>query len=100
MRGAKVFYFIGLLFKYLGEVMITQISGSNIYGVIKDPRHKAQSVQFKGRSTIPYKNDSNNEKEHRHKNALWTSVAIVAGMVFLSVGYFMLSGLNAVKKTV
>lgn len=83
--------------------MITQISGPNTYGVAKDPRRKAQSVRFKERSMIPYKSNYNNdsfnkEYEHQQKRALWSSVAIVAGAVLFTVGYFMLSGLKTVKK--
>lgn len=82
--------------------MITQISGPNTYGVAKDPRRKAQSVRFKERSMIPYKSNYNDgfnkEYEHQQKQALWRSVAIVAGAVLFTVGYFMLSGLKTVKK--
>lgn len=83
--------------------MITQVSGPNTYGVTKDPRRKAQSVRFKERSMIPYKSNYdgyNKEYERQQKNALWTSISIVAGAVLFTVGYFMLSGLKTAKKAV
>ena len=78
--------------------MITQISGLNAGGVTKDPRRKAQRIQFKHRSNIPYKSNYDRETDRQQKNALWTSASIVMGSVLFTVGYFMLSGLKHVKK--
>ena len=83
---------------YLGEVMITQISGLNANGVTKDPRRKAQRIQFKHSANIPYKSNYNSEYERQQRSALYTSVSIVIGSVLFTVGYFMLSGLKTIKK--
>ncbi|MFA7658451.1 MAG: hypothetical protein WCY19_03360 [Candidatus Gastranaerophilaceae bacterium] len=77
--------------------MITQVSGLNVSGVTKDPRRKAQSIQFRRHSNIPYKSNYDTEYERQQRNALWTSVSIVIGSVLFTVGYFMLSGLKRVK---
>jgi len=83
---------------YLGEVMITQISGLNASGVTKDPRRKAQRIQFKHSANIPYKSNYHPEYERQQRSALYTSVSIVIGSVLFTVGYFMLSGLKNIKK--
>lgn len=80
--------------RYLGEVMITQVSGLNTSGVIKDPRRKAQSIQFKHRANIPYKGGYNEQYEKQKSNALWTSVSIVLGAVLFTIGYFLVSALK------
>ncbi len=81
--------------------MITQVSGFNAGGVARDPRRKAQSIQFKRQSKIPYKSANNSayakEFKKQQKHALGTSVAIVAGSVLFTVGYFMLSGLKTMR---
>ena len=79
--------------------MITQV---NAYGsgVVKDPRRKAQSVQFKHRANIPYTGQYNKEFEQQRNNALWTSFSIVAGSILFTVGYFMISAWNAGTKNV
>jgi len=82
---------------YLGDVMITQVSGLNAGGVAKDPRRKAQRIQFKRGSNIPYQSNYNKDYDRQQRNALLTSVSIVIGSVLFTVGYFMLSGLKNVK---
>ena len=79
---------------YLGEVMITQVSGHDTIGVMKDPRRKAQSIQFKHRANIPYKSGYNEQYEKQKSNALWTSVSIVMGAVLFTIGYFVISALR------
>lgn len=76
--------------------MITQVSGLNTSGVIKDPRRKAQSIQFKHRANIPYegKGGYNEQYEKQKSNALWTSVSIVLGAVLFTIGYFLVSALK------
>lgn len=78
--------------------MITQVSGLNSVSVAKDPRRKAQSIQFKSpRSNISYKSD-HNELYHRQKNdALWTSISIVAGSTLFTLGYFVFMALKKAK---
>lgn len=85
-------YVLFLDIRYSGEVMITQVSGFNVSGVTKDPRRKAQSIQFKRHSNIPYKSGYDEEFERQQRNALWTSISIVVGSVLFVVGYFLLSG--------
>lgn len=99
MRAINVFFLNKILIGYLGDVMITQVSGLNTSGVTKDPRRKAQRIQFKHSANIPYKSNYNLEYERQQRNALLTSVSIVMGSVLFTVGYFMLSGLKHVKKT-
>ena len=78
-------------------VFFTQVSAFNVSGVTKDPRRKAQSIQFKRHSNIPYKSGYDEEFEREQRNALWTSVSIVVGAVVFVVGYFLLSGIKRVK---
>lgn len=78
--------------------MITQISGLDTRGVTKkDPRRKAQSVQFRKKVNIPYKQGIDAQYVQQKKNALWTSVSIVAGAVLFTVGYFLLAGMKNAK---
>lgn len=77
--------------------MITQVNGLGS-GVIKDPRRKAQSVQFKHRSTIPYKSGYNEQYAQQKNNALWTSLSIVAGSILFAIGYFMLTSWHHASK--
>lgn len=92
MRAIKV-----SVFRILGEVMITQVSGLSVNSVTKDPRRKAQSVKFRNHSRIPYTHNYEEEYARQQKNALWTSVSIVAGSVLFTVGYFMLSSIKGAK---
>lgn len=85
---------------YLGEVMITQISGLNVSGVTKDPRRKAQRIQFRHGANIPYKSSHSQEYDRQQRSALFTSLSIVIGSVLFTIGYFMLAGLKNVKKAV
>lgn len=96
---ATTFSFNKVNLKYLGEVMITQVGGCNTVGVTKDPRRKAQRVQFKDCSNIPYTQNYkyNKEYERQQKNALWTSVLIVLGALLFTTGYFMLSSMKKAK---
>lgn len=74
--------------------MITQVSGLDTRGVTKDPRRKAQSVQFKKQLNIPYTQNNDTEHVRQKKNALWTSVSIIAGALLLVVGYFLIGGMK------
>lgn len=78
--------------------MITQVMSYNP-AVRKDPRRKAQSVQFKEHSNIPYTQNHKYEREYvrQRKNALWTSVSIVLGALLFTMGYFMLSNIKKAK---
>lgn len=80
--------------------MITQVSGLNAIGSAKDPRRKAQSIQFRHHSNIPYTQNYKYDKtyERQQKNALWTSAAIVIGALFATMGYFVLTNAAKVKK--
>lgn len=80
--------------------MITQVSGLDVRGVKKDPRRKAQSVQFRNKVNIPYTNNSDTGYVREKKNALWTSVSIVAGAILFTVGYFLLAGMKKAKNAV
>ena len=73
--------------------MITQVSGPNSDVVVKDPRRKAQRVQFKHSAQIPYQS-SYSKYERQQKNALWTSIYIVLGSVIFTAGYLLLSGIR------
>lgn len=75
----------------IGEEMITKVNGPSFSGIVKDPRRKAQSMQFKNSSFISAKNDCGDQFVQRKNNALLTSVSIVAGSILFTVGYFMLS---------
>lgn len=79
--------------------MITQVSGRNAVSVTKDPRRKAQSIQFRDRSNIPYTQNYKYDREYerQQKNALWTSVSIVLGALLFTMGYFMLSSMKKAK---
>lgn len=77
--------------------MITQVSGLDSIRVKRDPRRKAQSVQFKNRANIPYKGGYDDMYAKQRDNALWTSVSIVAGSILFTIGYFMITALNAKK---
>lgn len=78
--------------------MITQVNALGS-GVIKDPRRKAQSVQFKRGADIPYKSGYNEQFTRQKNNALWTSFSIVAGSILFTIGYFMLAALNTGAKS-
>lgn len=94
------------LYMFLGEVMITQVSGPSTVGVTKDPRRKSQSLKFDKRARIPhnakfikegvdsYSPTYLREYERQQKNALWTSVSIVLGSALFTIGYFTLSALK------
>lgn len=71
--------------------MITKVSGLNPDCVIKDPRRKAQRVQFKHSANIPYKSNYDTEYRQQQKNALWTSMSIVLGSLVFMAGYFILT---------
>ena len=43
----------------LGEVMITQVSGLSSGVATKDPRRKAQRIQFRHSTQIPYQSSYN-----------------------------------------
>ena len=75
--------------------MITQVCGPSVSGVTKDPRRKAQSVQFKHRSNIAYSQNytsSNNPYIREEQKAMKTSTAIVLGSFLCVLGYFLFSG--------
>lgn len=96
MRKLNDLFYIG----YLGEVMITQVSGLNVNSVAKDPRRKAQSVQFKHSSRVAYKQNYENEYAAQQRKSLMTSIAIVAGAILVTIGYFVFSGLKQAKTAV
>lgn len=79
--------------------MITQVCCPNNGGVAKDPRRKAQSVQFKHHSNIPYYQNysgySNSYREEEQK-AMRTSTAVVLGSFLCVLGYFLFSGCKKV----
>lgn len=81
--------------------MITQVNGFNAGGVARDPRRKAQSIQFKRQSKIPYKSAANStyakEFKKQQNNAIGKSIAVVAGAFLFGVGYFMISGLRTMR---
>ncbi len=78
--------------------MITKVTGHAAVGVAKDPRRKSQSVQFKKRPTIPYKSGEELlEYRRQQKNALFTSMSIVAGSLLFTIGYFALAGAKRIK---
>lgn len=80
--------------------MITQVSSFDTRGITKDPRRKAQSVQFKNKLNIPYTQNNDTEYVKQKKNALWTSVTIVAGTLLFAVGFLLLSGMKTAKNNV
>lgn len=71
--------------------MITQVSGFNAGGIIRDPRRKSQSVEFKHQAKIPYKSAAaaeayGKEFKQQQQKALRTSIATIAGCgLFLSL---------------
>ena len=80
--------------------MITQVCGPSVSGIPKDPRRKAQSVQFKHHSNISYSQNytsSNNPYIEQEQKAMRTSTSIVIGSVLCVLGYFLLSGLKKSK---
>ena len=77
--------------------MITQVSGLSSGVVTKDPRRKAQRIQFRHSTQIPYQSSYNKEYERQRKNALWTSVYIVLGSVLFTAGYFLFTGSKIAK---
>lgn len=78
--------------------MITQVSSLNVRGAaVRDPRRKAQSVQFRNNSKIPYTMDYNEQISKHQNSALWSSIAIVAGSILFTMGFFMLSALKNMK---
>ena len=89
-------FFVG----YLGEIMITQVSGRISTSVFKDPRRRAQSVQFKNRNYIPYKGNNEADNKEQVKKAVFTSVAVVAGSIAFMIGYFLLSARGLKKPRV
>lgn len=91
IRELYVFF---LVIWILGEVMITQVNSLGS-PVLRDPRRKAQSVQFKHRSNIPFKNDYNEQYVQQKNNALWTSISIVGGSLLFMLGYFLFSALKS-----
>lgn len=76
--------------------MITQV-GLNGICAAKDPRRKAQSVQFRRRSNIPYKSETDKEYERQQNNALKKSLALVGGAALFTIGYFTLAGMRMVR---
>jgi len=74
--------------------MITKVNCLDASGAVKDPRRKAQSMQFKNSATIPYQSGYNHQFEKQKNNALWTSISIVAGSILFTVGYFMVSAIG------
>lgn len=78
--------------------MITQVSGLSSGVIAKDPRRKAQRIQFRHSAQIPYQSSYNKDYEQQQKNALWTSVSIVLGSVLFTAGYFFFSGLKTIGK--
>lgn len=79
--------------------MITQVSSLNVgAGAIRDPRRKAQSVQFRNNSKIPYIDNSSGRVSKEQNSALWSSIAIVAGSILFTMGFFMLSAIRNMKK--
>ena len=78
--------------------MITSVNSFNPSGVIKDPRRKSQSVQFKERAVVPYKDAYTQQHSNQKSNALLTSSSIVAGSVLFTIGYFLLSAMSMSAK--
>lgn len=78
--------------------MITQVGGPSSGVVAKDPRRKAQRVQFKHSTQIPYQSSYNNKYERQQKRAFWTSFYVVLGSVLFTVGYLFLSGVKKSPK--
>ena len=78
--------------------MITQVGSQNsISCATRDPRRKSQSVQFRNRSIIPYKGE-NIDVKRQQNSALLSSLAIVAGSVLFTMGFFLLSAIKNMKK--
>jgi len=73
--------------------MITKINGLDARGTAKDPRRKTQRMQFKNGTSIPYQYGYSQQYSKQKNNTLLTSVAIVAGSILFTVGYFVLSAL-------
>jgi V8-like Glu-specific endopeptidase len=78
--------------------MITQVSGLNSGGAVKDPRRKAQRIQFRNTTKIPYQGISVDEYERQKKDALWTSVYVVVSSLLLTSAYLFFSGIKDFKK--
>lgn len=75
--------------------MIKQVNGSILSVCKNDPRRKAQSVQFKHRSTIPYKQTYKQEYAEQKRRAMATSISIVAGSVLFTFAYFLISAMRS-----
>ena len=78
--------------------MITQVGGPSSVVVAKDPRRKAQRIQFRRSTQIPYQSAHSKEFENQQKKALLTSVYIVLGSVLFTAGYFFFSGAKIAQK--
>lgn len=79
--------------------MITQVSSLNAFGgVLRDPRRKAQSVQFRNNSKIQYTGEYGRKISKEQNSALWSSIAIVAGSILFTLGFFMLTALKNMKR--
>lgn len=82
--------------------MIPQVCNPNVDGIVKDPRRKAQRVQFNQHamlaSNITYKSNYKEEYEKQQRNALATSLLVVLGALFFATAYFMFSGLKNAGK--
>lgn len=79
--------------------MITQVSSLRVgASIARDPRRKAQSVQFKNNSKLPYTGDFDTQHSKERNDALWSSVEVVAGSILFVAGYFVLSALSNLKK--
>jgi len=79
--------------------MITKVSSLNTCGgIVRDPRRKTQSVQFRNNSKIQYTGEASDGLSQQQNSALWSSVAIVAGSILFTMGFFMLSAMKNMKK--
>ncbi len=79
--------------------MITQVSSVNpcVIPIHKDPRRKAQSIQFKRDSEVVPRSSYAEEYERQQKNALFASAVIIVGAVMGTIGYFMVSSLRSIR---
>jgi len=80
--------------------MITQVGGRIRTDVSKDPRRRAQSVQFRNRICIPYQGKGDDSYTPQEQKALRTSLLVVAGSMLFMVAYFTITALGTKKVAV
>lgn len=74
--------------------MITRVSATSPSCPFKDPRRKAQSVQFKNKLNLTYDEASKALYKEQKRNAMLTSIYIVAGSIAFTIGYFFVNTFN------